>query len=115
MAAWIWVLIPLAAIMLGFYTEWLKFKSKQEKLGTSAHELETTVQRLEKALEASETEREGVERRLQNLEAIVTSEAWDTLHDKAPSHTPLLEELPSEPSEAAPTQQAERLARRVRG
>ena len=38
-----WVLIPIVAILVGAFSEWLKFKGKQAKLGTSTHELEQTV------------------------------------------------------------------------
>ena len=80
MAAWIWILIPLTAILMGGFKEWLKFKSKQDKLGTSTHELEGTVRELLEALERSEKQRAALTRRLENLETIVTSETWDALH-----------------------------------
>ena len=76
MAAWIWVLIPLAAIMVGAFSEWLKFKEKQVKLGTSTNELERLVAAQEQALEAAQ-------RRIRNLEAIVTSQVWDLMSDEA--------------------------------
>ncbi len=132
MTAWIWVLIPLSAILLGFFTEWLKFKSKQEKLGTSAHELEETVERLEAALEGSEKEREALMRRLQNLETIVTSEDWDVLHgaehvqhveharsaehvghvERPSAGEPLLR-IPTDDHETEAERKAEQLARRL--
>ena len=34
MGVWIWVLIPLAGILVGAFSEWLKFKEKQARLGT---------------------------------------------------------------------------------
>lgn len=74
MASWIWVLIPLAGILLGAFSEWLKFKEKQNKLGSSTQELEKTVEAQKQALEIAE-------RRLQNLEAIVTTQMWDVVHD----------------------------------
>lgn len=76
MAAWIWVLIPLAGILVGAFSEWLKFKEKQAKLGTSTNELERTVTAQQEALEAAH-------RRIQNLEAIVTSQVWDVMHEEA--------------------------------
>ena len=66
--------IPIVAILVGAFTEWLKFKEKQARLGTSASELEQTVATQQEALEAAQL-------RLQNLEAIVTSQMWDVLHD----------------------------------
>jgi peptidoglycan hydrolase CwlO-like protein len=77
----LWILIPLAGIALGGFSEWLKFKSKQERLGASTHELEGTVADLREALEDSEAKRRRLTERVQNLETIVTSEAWDALHE----------------------------------
>ena len=74
MASWIWVLIPIVAILVGAFSEWLKFKEKQHKLGSSTDELEKTVEAQQQALEAAE-------RRLRNLEAIVTTQMWDVVHD----------------------------------
>ena len=73
--AW-WVLIPVVAILVGAFSEWLKFKEKQAKIGTSTSELEKTVVAQKEALEAAQ-------RRIENLEAIVTSQVWDVLHDEA--------------------------------
>lgn len=72
--AWIWVLIPITALLVGAFSEWLKFREKQQQLGASADELEARVAALE-------NEREHIRRRLQNLEAIVTSQMWDVMHD----------------------------------
>lgn len=109
MAAWIWVLIPLAGILLGAFSEWLKFKEKQAKLGLSTSELEKTVAAQAQALETAQ-------RRLENLEAIVTSQVWDTLHDEAPPRAARegalvsLEPPPDEPSDA---ERVARIARRL--
>ncbi len=81
MAAWVWVLIPISFILVGAFNEWLKFKSKQTQLGTSASELEGTVNDMAARLEKSEADRESLIRRVQNLETIVTSQMWDALHD----------------------------------
>ncbi len=109
-----WVLIPIVAILVGAFSEWLKFKAKQQKLGVSAQELEGTLARQQTALEAAE-------RRLQNLEAIVTSQMWDVVHDDAlpeaerqralaasKRHLALPEE------EQTDTERAAQLARRLR-
>ncbi|MEM6646856.1 MAG: hypothetical protein AAF730_11445 [Bacteroidota bacterium] len=76
-----WVLIPLAAILMGGFSEWLKFKSKQQKLGTSTRELEDQVVQLERDLQAARADRDALARRLENIETIVTSQTWDALHD----------------------------------
>jgi hypothetical protein len=80
---WIWVLIPLAAILMGGFKQWLSLQQTQRKLGTSTHELEQEMDRLKKALASSESERRALVSRLQNLETIVTSQMWDVVHDPA--------------------------------
>ena len=69
-----WVLIPLLAILVGAFKEWLKFKEKQTQLGTS-------TEGLEKKVAAQQEELKQAQRRIQNLEAIVTSQMWDVVHD----------------------------------
>ena len=108
MAAWIWVLIPLAAILVGAFSEWLKFKEKQVKLGTSTNELERTVTEQQQALAAAQ-------RRIENLEAIVTSQVWDAMHDEAQPEAEKQRALAQarlllDPPQAEPTD-AERVAR----
>jgi hypothetical protein len=105
----LWILIPLAAIAVGAFEQWLKFRAKQEKLGTSTAQLEGTVQDLTERLEVSDEIREKLEQRIQNLETIVTSVDWD-LVTASRAERPSLE-LPEEPDA---TEQAERIARRVR-
>lgn len=80
-----WVLIPLAAILMGTlmggFSEWLKFKAEQQKLGTSTRDLEDQVVQLERDLQAARADRDALARRLENIETIVTSQTWDALHD----------------------------------
>lgn len=113
MAAWIWVLIPIVAILVGAFTEWLKFKEKQARLGTSTNELEKAVATQQDALEAAY-------RRIENLEAIVTSQVWDLMHDealpeaerqRARARARLALDPPDEPSDADRVAQ---IARRLR-
>lgn len=120
MAAWIWVLIPITAILAGTIKEWFKFKSKQDRLGHSTHELEETVQTLRETLEASEAERRRLTERVQNLETIVTSQAWDALHEAPGSADMLSDGRPQATDDAVSDHQetdgaakAERLARRM--
>ncbi len=105
----LWVLIPLAAILVGAFEQWLKFRAKQEKLGTSTAQLEGIVEDLTERLEESETTRERLEQRIQNLETIVTSVDWDQMTSLRPDAPRL--DVPDEP---APSEEAERIARRVR-
>ncbi|HEY7214070.1 MAG TPA: hypothetical protein VIC28_05530 [Thermoanaerobaculia bacterium] len=113
---WIWVLIPLAGIMVKGFREWLKFKATQRDLGASTGDLEREVAVLKK-------EREGILDRLQNLEAIVVSQTWDAVHDQRlpPAERELKiastihREVAAPDAETLNRQRAEQLARRLGG
>ena len=115
MAAWIWVLIPITAILAGTVKEWWEFKAKQNRLGLSTHELEETVGALRDALERSESERERLIERVENLETIVTSQAWDALHEPPAQETLGNETTAGRPDESSESkaETTERLARRM--
>ena len=71
MGDWIWVVVPLGAILVWGFTEWLRFKTKQAGIQPLTDGgLEERVDMQQQALEAAM-------RRIENLEAIVTSDAWD--------------------------------------
>lgn len=114
--------IPILGILLAGYKEWLKFKSKHRELGTSTREVEEHLQSLRERLERIEQEREALRERVQNLETIVTSEAWIAQHDDATESLPLapIETETLEPSpegELESGSEAERtaeIARRLR-
>lgn len=77
MPLWLQILIiasPLAGILYATFVTWLDFKDKQARIDTTTSELEHTVAAQQETLKE-------MTRRLQNLEAIVTSQVWDTLHD----------------------------------
>ncbi len=114
MEAWIWVLIPIIAILLAGFKEWLKFKAKQQQLGSSTVELEQTVAAQQQALG-------DAMRRIQNLEAIVTSQMWDVVHDEAlpdaeKQHALAKARIHLEPpeDETSDAERAARLARRLK-
>jgi hypothetical protein len=68
MASWIWVLIPLAAILAGVVHKWLAIKERQ--IEAMSHEA------AEKAAQyAAQTER--LEQRVRVLERIVTDKGID--------------------------------------
>jgi hypothetical protein len=68
MASWIWVLIPLAAILAGVTKRWLDIKEKQIAA--------VTIQSAEKAAQyAAHTDR--LEQRMRVLERIVTDKGID--------------------------------------
>jgi hypothetical protein len=116
MVAYIWILIPLAGIALAAFSEYLKFKKQTSRLGSSTAELESKVESLKGKVGDLLEERQALVRRLQNLEAIVTSEAWETLgSDKelAKAKAPPLEIADKDDFDQI-TDQAEKMARRLK-
>jgi hypothetical protein len=113
---WIWMLIPLTAIVMKGFREWLRFKATQRQLGTSTNELEREVVDLKRT-------NEDLAERLQNLETIVVSQTWDALHDHGlPPPVRDLKVASAARREMAPPdsaavnqQRAEQLARRLQG
>jgi len=69
-----WVLIPIIAILVGGFKDWLKIRARQQALGASNKELERDLEEIRK-------ERSSLLQRLENLEAIVVSQTWEALHD----------------------------------
>jgi len=113
---WVWIFIPVVAILMKGFREWLRFKATQRQLGVSTTELDRQVADLRRTNEA-------LGERLQNLEAIVVSQTWDALN--TPGLSPVERELKvasaahrelRPPDAAAANQQrAEQLARRLQG
>ena len=110
-----WFLIPIVAILMGGFTEWLKFKEKQLKLGNTADSLSGDLEALTKRLEESSEFNARLQERVKNLEAIVTTQMWDDSVDSAPKQlerpAPRLE-IPEE--ESSDEEKARILARRIR-
>jgi hypothetical protein len=112
----LWVLIPLAGILAGVMREWIKVNARQRTLGASTQELEKEVAGLRK-------EREAILDRLQNLEAIVVSQTWEAVHDRALSpaerdlgvSSTVRREIAPPDTETLNRQRAEQLARRLQG
>lgn len=88
------VTIVLLAFLYAGYTQWLK--TRQSSAGAS-QELIEALEGVEQRLAKVEQEQEALAERVQNLETIVTSEAWIAQHD-ASTNT---EELPSPADELA--------------
>ena len=113
---WIWVLIPITAILMKGFREWLRFAAVQRRLGASTTELEKQVGDLKRLNEA-------LGDRVQNLEAIVVSQTWDALNDRglSPAERDLNvasvahRELKEPDAAAANAQRAQQLARRLQG
>ncbi len=120
MMTWIWVLIPLAAILVGAFKEWLKFQEKQQQIGDSTRLLENAAAGLKDQLAEMEARAASLDRRVRNLEAIVTGEVWDTLHDDALAPAEKEKRLARarldlyDPDEETDARKLEQLARRLR-
>ncbi len=112
--AWVWVLIPIAAILVGGFQEWLKFREKQANLGDSTRELGQTMSSLRESVESLESERDALIRRVQNLEAIVTSQVWDDVNGR-PADGFLAKELDeSDSQEISDAEALSRVAKKIR-
>ena len=113
---WIWVLIPITAIAMKGFREWLRFKATQRQLGASTVELEREMAGMRRT-------NETLLERIQNLEAIVVSQTWDALNDPglAPAERELKvasvarRELKAPDVSSANQQRAEQLAQRLQG
>lgn len=71
-----WMIFPILGMLMGMFKQWMRFKERQNQLGTSTNNLEKLV------AELRERDRVMAER-IENLEAIVVSQTWDVLQDKA--------------------------------
>lgn len=117
MPLWLQIIIvasTFAGLLFAAFAIWFSFKEKQTQLGASVSELQDMVAAQQKTLAAST-------RRIQNLEAIVTSQVWDAVNpaglpeaktQRSLSQAPGALDLPEkEPSDA---DRAAQLARRLK-
>lgn len=112
------VVIILTAVIGGLsfasLAMWIQSKEKLAKAGAPSGELEALVAAQQEALQSAE-------RRIQNLEAIVTSQSWDALTEGKGLEAAELAALPagrleideSEEELGSTAERAARLARRV--
>ncbi len=136
--------IPILAILASVVKEWLNMRAKQvaparareleqklekmlQRAGLQIRELEKSRKELEEKLEGLEITNHEYAQRLENLEAVVVSQAWAALHDKnrkpdlpePEEHDEIVLTRPHEVSEPTPEelnrQRAARLARRIGG
>lgn len=116
LASYWWILLIFAGMGYGAFEEWLEFKKEQRKLGAST---EAVGEDLEALREEWQEERARLTRRVEHLEAIVTSQTWDALHDDAlpeGSAVPVYPEAPRLDATdiVSDAERAERLAQRIR-
>ncbi|MES3630656.1 MAG: hypothetical protein PPP56_10885 [Longimonas sp.] len=123
-----WVLLIFTVFIYSAFEEWLQFKTEQRKIGASTKETEEKLDELRSEWDA---ERKRLNKRIQHLETIVTSDVWDAAYgassdasdrsgtsagdttETSTSHSPLLDDLDA-PDELSHEEKAERLARRLR-
>src|SRR5689334_2232527 len=107
----VWVLIPITAILAGTLKDYLKIRAQQRQLGADNRELE-------KDLDEMKRRQTELLDRVQNLEAIVVSQTWEVVNDRQLSEpererrlasTVRREIRPADP-ESANQQRAEQLA-----
>lgn len=113
------VAIVLLALLFAGYSQWLK--TQQSPAGASQDLIET-LEAVEQRLAKVEQAQEALSERVQNLETIVTSEAWIAQHEASNNEgelsAPSAEELTLPPeSDSDPSSIAEHtaeIARRLR-
>lgn len=71
-----WVVIPIVAILAKVAKEWIRLRTSQQALGSSSRETERAVSELKR-------QREELQRRVENLEAIVASQTWNVIQDRS--------------------------------
>ncbi len=99
--------IPILALLLGGFVEWLKFKTKQQELRASTQETDEALSALRAEFEAQQ---KRLTQRIEHLEAIVTSEDWDLL--EAGDRKPRTLDVPND--DLTDEHRAARLARRTK-
>jgi len=105
--------VPILSILAGLVKEWLSLRGKQatpakvrdleqklerllDRAGLQLKTVEKSKQELEEKLERLEITNAEYAERIENLEAVVVSQAWDALHKRKASgepHKPKLAEL----------------------
>ncbi|MFB6097541.1 MAG: hypothetical protein ABEK84_00185 [Salinibacter sp.] len=114
-------LIPIFGILFAGMKEWLEFKAKHQELGSSTRAVEDRLHALQDRIDELEQQRTALQERVQNLETIVTSEAWIAEHEETSDGSSLnaaeIDELPlpDRDSSQSEAEHTARLAERLRG
>ena len=91
-----------------------EMKDLEKKLEKRDQNLDSVFNKLWEALEESEVEKEKILQRLENIEAIVTSESWETAKDKEREKKVELDLDNVEPEELDDIEKEARSSKRVR-
>lgn len=118
LASYWWILLIFSGMGYGAFEQWLDFKKEQRKLGASTEAVSGDLDALR---EEWKQERARLTRRIEHLEAIVTSQTWDALHDDTmrdgeaalPLNQPTLPPLDTTDS-VSDAERAERIAQQIR-
>jgi uncharacterized protein YlxW (UPF0749 family) len=70
---WVWVLIPITAIVARVFRDYVRLQTQQRVLGTSNRELERVVEELRQT-------NQTLAQRVENLETIVVSQTWNAVN-----------------------------------
>ncbi|HYU30741.1 MAG TPA: hypothetical protein VEW48_01140 [Thermoanaerobaculia bacterium] len=115
-STWVWVFIPIVAILARVFRDYIRLQTQQRALGTSNQELEKVVEELRRT-------NSTLAQRVENLETIVVSQTWNALN--APGATDaerqqklaavVRQEVHAPATEEMNRQRAEQLARRLGG
>ena len=112
-AAMVSLVIFMGILILGVKKS-SEFKEQAKIIDKKAKYLDSDTKALWKALKASEAEKEEILQRLQNLEAIVTSEAWESIQAGEEPETIKLLLDDEESQELSDADKATQMAKRVR-
>jgi sensor histidine kinase regulating citrate/malate metabolism len=106
-------LVLLMAVIIFGTRKSSEMKEFEEKLGNKTGELDSNNQELWEALKESKANNAQLVERLQNLEAIVISEAWDAIR-KGEDEQNIELHLDEEPEELDDADKAAKIAKRIR-
>jgi phage shock protein B len=70
------LLIPVVAILARVARDWIRLRASQRELGASSRETERAVADLKR-------QRDELQQRVENLEAIVASQTWNAIQDRS--------------------------------
>jgi hypothetical protein len=115
-ASWVWVFIPIVAILARVFRDYIRLQTQQRALGSSNREMEKIMEELR------QTNR-TLGQRVENLETIVVSQTWNVLNAPGASEAEhqqrvaatIRHEVPAPATEEMNRQRAEQLARRLGG
>lgn len=108
-------LVLLMAIIVFGTRKSSEMKGLEKMLGEKTQDLESHSSELWRALKESEEEKEKILLRLQNLETIVTSEAWESINAGEDAQKIQLHLDEDKPEELNDADKAAKMVKKIRG